>query len=571
MKVQCPNCGAIGRVPDNRIPTEGANIRCPTCAFVFFVGGPKQNNVVVDSAETGSIGSLPAMGQTQSLPAADPSALRAPRSGADTTEAHTARSSSTAGPGQTLSTRVGSGAHSAVSSSPADHGVAAVAASAVPATAPSADASAGSAAGGEHRTLRKLVVSGSEIVTDSSLPDARPSAPLGAGAADSSTTLDSGNYEASVQAILAGNDWEETSTGAPSSSPSARSATRPATDASSTEPVRDSAAPSPPDAAAYASEPRRPPQSATGGPPVPAIPKSAASSHDVRSSGSVSDPAGQGSRAKAVQLFKIRAKSGIVYDFHDEQAVRKWLVTRGTFDDLQYSDDGGFLFRSVLEVDHLSDLTPGGLKTRVGSPPAITADVVAARKLTESVESRPMRPPESASVPAAGRHTGSHTAAAAAASNTGRRQPGRIPAWRAGLYVALVAIAALVAVITFAPRPTGPRIPNTPAGEQLRWMLDTIRGNSAALNTTSVTAKLVPDLHAQAEEFLQRLQWLDDWRETFELTSIPVSAENRIVAQMVTEGQDTGWVLILTEEAPPHRIVDLQFGRGNPSPQILQR
>lgn len=48
MKVKCPSCSAVGKVPSDKLPQRGANIRCPACSYVFFVGGPDGANVVSD-------------------------------------------------------------------------------------------------------------------------------------------------------------------------------------------------------------------------------------------------------------------------------------------------------------------------------------------------------------------------------------------------------------------------------------------------------------------------------------------------------------------------------------------
>lgn len=53
MKVKCPSCGAVGKLPADKLPAQGANIRCPSCSYVFFVGGPSGSNLVESTGETG--------------------------------------------------------------------------------------------------------------------------------------------------------------------------------------------------------------------------------------------------------------------------------------------------------------------------------------------------------------------------------------------------------------------------------------------------------------------------------------------------------------------------------------
>ena len=40
MRVQCPQCGSGGNVPDDKIPAEGRNIVCPKCKTTFLVKKP---------------------------------------------------------------------------------------------------------------------------------------------------------------------------------------------------------------------------------------------------------------------------------------------------------------------------------------------------------------------------------------------------------------------------------------------------------------------------------------------------------------------------------------------------
>lgn len=40
MQVQCPQCGAGGKIPDNKIPAQGRKIVCPKCKHAFLVRKP---------------------------------------------------------------------------------------------------------------------------------------------------------------------------------------------------------------------------------------------------------------------------------------------------------------------------------------------------------------------------------------------------------------------------------------------------------------------------------------------------------------------------------------------------
>lgn len=41
MRVQCPNCGVGGNLPENKIPPQGTKITCPKCQTVFVVKKPQ--------------------------------------------------------------------------------------------------------------------------------------------------------------------------------------------------------------------------------------------------------------------------------------------------------------------------------------------------------------------------------------------------------------------------------------------------------------------------------------------------------------------------------------------------
>jgi predicted Zn finger-like uncharacterized protein len=51
MKISCPNCNAVGNIPDHDIPEEGRFLSCPKCKHGFDVKKPKatSNEYLVDS------------------------------------------------------------------------------------------------------------------------------------------------------------------------------------------------------------------------------------------------------------------------------------------------------------------------------------------------------------------------------------------------------------------------------------------------------------------------------------------------------------------------------------------
>jgi predicted Zn finger-like uncharacterized protein len=52
MRVQCPNCGSGGNIPDEKIPASGTKIVCPKCKTAFFVQSPASQ---AQSAQDASI------------------------------------------------------------------------------------------------------------------------------------------------------------------------------------------------------------------------------------------------------------------------------------------------------------------------------------------------------------------------------------------------------------------------------------------------------------------------------------------------------------------------------------
>lgn len=50
MRVQCPHCGARGKIPDEKIPRNGSKIVCPKCKTPFLVQKTEQQTTVQDAA-----------------------------------------------------------------------------------------------------------------------------------------------------------------------------------------------------------------------------------------------------------------------------------------------------------------------------------------------------------------------------------------------------------------------------------------------------------------------------------------------------------------------------------------
>ncbi len=485
----------------------GANIRCPSCAHVFFVGGPSGSNVVDESADT-SAAALPTMGRTQSLPAADPSRIR--------------RSPAT---DSSLGSRDGEPSPQATAPPVAPPAPEPAAAHQTP-FPPNPEASAAAA---------ERLAPGRHAATPLPQPSPDP-ASSDLGSASVASPPSESEYEAAVRAALSGIVPPGASSDAP--------------------------APAAPSATTTGSRPAAPAEPA----PRPA--------------------------PKLAQLHKVRADSGIIYDFHDMPAVRKWLSTRATFDDLKVSADGGETWNVVSDVPELSDVKPTGNKPRTGSLPAIAPDprtttqpgiklpatgptpaVPPPSRTTGSVATVP--PNATGSVDAAATRTASRAAVGEGKDKDkdgdAKKKKG-IPAWRAGLYVAVVTGTALAGAVFLGEEDRGPQIPDTPAGDHLRWVMSNISGGSSALNQAAIDARFEAEAAAQVgTAVIERLQFLDEWRAQYVITSfVGTSSNDWLVTSVQTEGGDQGYIVIGTEPAPPHRINVFQVGNGQPPPRFIR-
>lgn len=553
MKVKCPNCSSVGRVPSERIPTSGANIRCPSCSFVFFVGGPDRINVV-SSSDSGR-SSLPSMGQTQSLPLPDPTQFRrsapstdesvvqrmptGPVSGAEEDSSLGSRTGRTAAlPNGRLPHGDTSGlSPSGVNSAPAD--------ASAPERARHSDAAlqdGGEAEVNEHK------VAGSLSAHDSGLPmEGLPS------------SGDSGRYP-KVAADLP---------------------------VASGLPLADASPPSPTDSsreADYESAVR----AALGGlfdsPQTPAAPLPTAAAAPLSE---VSEARPSRTTARTVVVFKVRAESGIVYDFPDFTAVRKWLATRAAFDDLQVSTDSGATYTSVADHPELQDVKPTGNRPRTGALPAV-GDVRASQSTPVAPTSRGPSTSPTPAVPPPRSTTGAPSAVTDDSHATGRiertqrtsvagvKDPReasvarKIPRWRAAVYVLMFSFTALLGIVYFMPEPDP--IPNTPAGRHLRWVMDVINNGSARLTLTEVSEHMTTDTFQQGGSAIRdRLIALDEWRNEFAILQIHEPAPRTyLVVELATETGNHGYLAIGTEPTEPYRLNLFLAGSGEPPANLLR-
>jgi hypothetical protein len=292
-------------------------------------------------------------------------------------------------------------------------------------------------------------------------------------------------------------------------------------------------------------------------------------------------------RAAVKNTYKVRAQSGIVYDFHDFLAVRKWLATRPTFDDLEVSSDAGETYIQVAENPELRDVKPTGVRSRTGSLPAVP-DVRPATSASPAPAPRNAVTGSVAAVPSPRAVTGSSPVVPDDASGAARnarpsrttstggkekgdpKKSGTIPRSRAIAYVVLMSVAILGAVVFFTPERDP--IPNTPAGQHLRWIMGVINNGSSRLTMDDVAGHLTADAFQQAGSAIrERLIAMDSWKNEFTILNIhEPTPQTYIVVELTTETGNLGYVAIGTEASAPYKVNLFLAGSGNPPANLLR-
>jgi hypothetical protein len=263
---------------------------------------------------------------------------------------------------------------------------------------------------------------------------------------------------------------------------------------------------------------------------------------------------------------QARSDSGITYDFPDLDGLRRWLQSRASFEDVSVCLDGSGDFERVEGFAELADIRPMGPRRSTGSMPAIPLE--APRRTTGTATSTQPgtsgRQTQTGSGSTTGRFTSPGGRTAQPPAVEPEEGPRRIPLGRALIYAAFMATVVLTGVLLFLNRtPTGPRIPNTPAGQQLRWVMETINPRSPAPPRPAVDARFAPDtVDRYGQDIFDRINHLRTWRAEYELVQIHSEGSSHIHAVLTTEGGEQGHIVLRTEEQPPHRITTIQIGRG---------
>ncbi len=454
MKVKCPSCTAVGKVPSDKLPQRGANIRCPACSYVFFVGGPDGANVVADDT---------------------------------------------------------------------------------PETATSASGVPGPQLGG------------GPAVPTARFTGSRPSVPSG--------------DHAAIDDDMPTSDYV---------------------------------------AAQSQPQPSAAPSHATPVPPPASLPSAAAPSGDTPSSttdqgvhvrrGNASQP----SRARATGVagrlrksWKVKNSMGIPLDFVDTGSLREWLSGQGTHDGITASDDGGTTWLPLSEYPELADIQARGLRSRpmgstrpsgrVSFTGMDAGEALAAAR--EASHAELIGPPESTA-------TASDSHAATDASQSQSRAATDAEPPRGGkkdkkkkskrpdafekekererqrVKILLGVLAACAfAYVGYLNLPeaqsTGPSIPNTPAGEQFRWVFEQMNGGTDDLDEPEVrehVASYIIDA-VTLDEMINQLRYHDNRRPEYAIVDIVNSQPYRIEVKIrATEALDEGLVTIEVENTEPYYI-----------------
>lgn len=575
MKIKCPSCANTGRVPDGKIPAAGANIRCPSCSFVFFVGGLQATNVVPESKPTQAtsdaplpeviaevtsslpsdivarmVGSANVVNAAQSDPGGVPEAAGSVSAlGSAAASPPTAESKSDAAADPSISGRGGPSAKSSVN---------------MP-VAPAPDAGGFSGYGKAAGAPRS---------------PAEPPSPTGGSAARVSHDSDAGT---SAMGVLLGGDGG----GRPRAvTGSAHTIAEPVATSEAT--VRS------PTAAPHSAEMHQ--QGAE-----PAV--------DPNATSTVPGISGS-SRAPRGAAFKVRNSVGITYDFPDLVNVRRWLEGRASHDELSISNDGGATWHAPAELAEVADVRPAGLRSspltenmrsarQTGSFRAIGSTDSGPSKGEASARAEAMIAPtqQSGLLSLASASAATEPAPAATASATdaatslteGMASAARGPQARRETEAAphskkarsagkeenkprrlklLLAIGAAVAVIAGAgqfvvtKQEPGLQIPNSPAGRQVAWVLETIQGGTVTLSDATLQERFAPSVLEQVPlaTLRQQLEYYDSWRSDYRpIRFARPPTPTLLEITVLTNGGDTGVIRIETEGEAPHRMVGLNF------------
>ncbi len=557
MKIKCPSCATVGRIPDGKIPPSGANIRCPSCSFVFFVGGPDGLNV--EGGETA------------------PVARQATPEGAD-------ESGAAGTPASTLPPpEPNAGAESPSAGARGADEPAAEAPPVAPVSAPPAAASTGGFAGyGGSR----FAMTGSVPAAPAAAPTAPPVAEPPAEPSPARTTPLRGTPMPTSSRRRAGEDSGTHRVAGETSSPGTGGSVGTAPVAS--DPTASS---------------------------VPGLRSTGRSPADPGSSQLPLDPGssqmpGMESRRRSA-AWRIRNALGIVYDFPDDVSARRWLGGRPSLDGLEASGDGGTSWAAVGEHATFAEVRAQGLRSAgsaaalrasrasgavpaMGSaasgsstlPPGSTADGwatttlsnmgasasaatgpaptagEAATALTDRLAAAKRAGRQSGAVPSTGGPASRATPAVGRASTSA--PPKKQAPWRTiALAAALVLVVGGSVALRYLGAPqSGVAIPDTPAGRELTWVLAMIHGGAETVDSATVASHFAPSVLEQldAQALKGQLQYWDTWRQSYELVrwARPPSA-NLLEVRVITEAGDIGVLRVETEPEPPNRIVGLNF------------
>ncbi len=522
MKIECPSCNAVGKIDETKLPAGGANIRCPSCTAVFYVRAPAEAGAQTTSESAVGPADRAEFATTRSparVRGDDSSPPRGPaESGAAPFDSNLGSSRSGA-PGQSGLGRSRPGQSGLGSRTPIPPGQSGLGHSG------SRDAARDSSPGrsGPSGRYESGLGSGGAIAPpfDSGLGDTQPD-DSGLGSRGTSTSTDDTQHRISGQ---------------------------PAAVAPREE---DSAGPDliAPDALTPADDLEDGTQEHSG-------------------------------------MWRIRAESGMVYDFPSTSAVRSWLGSRGTLKGLDASANGGESWRPVAMWKELGSVRAQGLRTisvprSMASRTTVGLDVRVASGGEDAVHTpRPFKSDAARrlaeksgprAVPAAGDRQARRSQEKAQRSkekarrskdklrrHKRRQQTDEDPhAARKRLLGLLLMLIVVALGATFAKtKAAGPRLPNTPAGMQMRWVLDAMNGGASVMTEQQVAAMFSDTVLAvaPAQRLLQELQYWDGRHPEYRFAGVQGrSTDTAVSVIVVTPAQQHGVITIEVEPTPPHRL-----------------
>jgi hypothetical protein len=274
----------------------------------------------------------------------------------------------------------------------------------------------------------------------------------------------------------------------------------------------------------------------------------------------------------------------MVYDFPDSTSVKTWLEGRTSHIELEVSSNGGGSWKSINDFDELSTIQPRGLRsTSLRLSGSLQRSAEDALQSSSSVPS-----PRSGETGAAQYRSGA--ARAAALKNDEKKNPNTKTEkkeqkpktkrmrdqeadidqsrrnFRLGTGVVIL-ICSLIAWVFFQKNEARQTLPDTPAGEQLAWVIEALNGEANEMASAEIEQHFVTDSLSQAGQgdvgrgarlVLNELRFWEDQYAYYQFDQlVGRTTSSYLEAELATSVGETGVVGLEVEPDAPHRVISL--------------